>query len=97
MSKPYLRKYEKPKNISDYPLGTSYEAGFLVTKNDGWRSSRPIITDECSVCLQCYMYCPDGVIYKTATGIDIDYAFCKGCGICEKTCPKKAIKMEVEK
>jgi 4Fe-4S binding domain. len=28
--------------------------------------------------------------------LDIDYDFCKGCGICEKICPKQAIKMEVE-
>jgi len=25
--------------------------------------------------------------------VDIDYAFCKGCGICARVCPKKAIKM----
>ncbi|MEA4806410.1 4Fe-4S binding protein [Acetobacterium wieringae] len=97
MSKPYLRHYQKPQKLSDYPLGTASEAGYLVTKNCGWRNERPIIvTSECINCLQCYLYCPDGVIFKTADGLDIDYDFCKGCGICEKVCPKQAIKMEVE-
>lgn len=96
MSKPYLRHYHKPQKLSDYPLGTASEAGYLVTKNSGWRNERPIITAECINCLQCYLYCPDGVIFKTADGLNIDYDFCKGCGICEKICPKKAIKMEVE-
>ena len=27
---------------------------------------------------------------------DIDYDYCKGCGICEVECPVKAIKMERE-
>ena len=97
MSKPYLRNYARPQKISDYPAGTYHEAGFLVTKNAGWRNTRPVIGDACVNCLQCYLYCPDGVIYKTATGIDIDYDFCKGCGICKNICPQKAIRMEAEK
>ena len=27
---------------------------------------------------------------------DIDYCFCKGCGVCAQVCPVKAIKMEKE-
>lgn len=40
MSKPYLRHYQKPQKLSDYPLGTASEAGYLVTKNSGWRNER---------------------------------------------------------
>ncbi|HHV30143.1 MAG TPA: 4Fe-4S binding protein, partial [Clostridium sp.] len=40
-----------------------------------------------------YLCCPEGVIYKKDKLVDIDYAFCKGCGICARVCPKKAIKM----
>jgi pyruvate ferredoxin oxidoreductase delta subunit len=27
---------------------------------------------------------------------DVDYCFCKGCGVCARECPQKAIKMEKE-
>ena len=97
MIKPVLKKYTKPSHISEYPLGPCYEAGHLVTKNAGWRNEKPVIDhDKCINCLKCYMYCPDGVIYKTDINIDIDYDFCKGCGICAKICNSKAIKMERE-
>lgn len=98
MSKPSLKSYIKPQKLSDYPIGTVFEAGHLVTKNAGWRTVRPIInTEKCSGCLQCYMYCPDGVIFKQGTSIVVDYDFCKGCGICSKICRKGAILMEAEK
>lgn len=98
MSKPYLREYKKPKKISDYPVGTCFEAGYLVTKNAGWRNIRPVINcDKCIGCLQCYMYCPDGVIRKEDGKVAVDYDFCKGCGVCAKVCKLGAITMEVEK
>jgi pyruvate ferredoxin oxidoreductase delta subunit len=97
MNKPTLRKYKKPSHISQYPLGPCFEAGHLVTINAGWRNEKPVIDHEkCINCLQCYMHCPDGVILKTKKNIDIDYNFCKGCGICSNICPKDAIKMERE-
>jgi pyruvate ferredoxin oxidoreductase delta subunit len=94
--KPYLRE-QVPKNLSDIPETTAYEAGYLVTKNAGWRNSRPVINeDKCVGCLMCYLYCPDGVIYRTDDKVSIDYDFCKGCGICKKICKLGAIEMEAE-
>ena len=92
--KPYLRD-EIPK-IPDVP---SYDAGYLVTKNASWRSEKPVVCSEkCTGCLQCYLYCPDGVISKDKENnkVKIDYDYCKGCGICRKFCPFKAIEMEEE-
>ena len=48
-------------------------------------------------CLNCYLYCPDGVIFREGSKVGIDYDFCKGCGICSKICKLQAIKMEAEK
>ena len=48
--KPYLRE-KVPVSISDIPETTSYEAGYLVTKNAGWRNKRPVIqTNAWAVC-----------------------------------------------
>ena len=68
---------------------------------------RPVLaTDLCTGCLQCYLYCPDGTIVRTyatkdqlsagdasLAAVAIDYDFCKGCGICAKTCRFDAIAM----
>lgn len=98
---PRLREFEaRPE---DFARSTCFEGGFLVSKNAGWRSERPVIDQEaCTLCLNCYMMCPDGTIYKVydggdrPTAIAIDYDFCKGCGICARTCPADCIAMVSE-
>lgn len=96
--KPYLRS-ENPTSYEKIPEATAFEAGYLITKNAAWRSVTPVIDEnQCKGCLKCYLYCPDGVIFKskTAKNVAIDYDFCKGCGICAKICPFSAIKMEAQ-
>lgn len=95
--KPYLRD-KKQFDMTDIPEGTAFEAGYLVSKNGGWRSIRPVVNrDKCVGCMQCYLYCPDGVIAIEDKKAVIDYDFCKGCGICSKICKLKAIEMEEER
>lgn len=95
--KPYLRN-KIPVSFEEVPEATVYEAGYLVTKNAGWRNFRPVIDEQkCVGCLQCYLYCPDGVIFKKDKKVSVDYDFCKGCGICKNICKVQAISMEEEK
>ena len=75
----------------DYARSTCFAAGYLTVKNAGW--------------LRCYMYCPDGAVFKvsndpalcpsnrTDTSVEIDLDFCKGCGICARACASGAIRM----
>lgn len=94
MSRPKVQKYEKPKHIQQYPIGPCYTGGHLVTENASWRTEKPLIDkDSCVNCLICYLSCPEGVIFKSEGKVDIDYAFCKGCGICAVECKTKAITM----
>ena len=47
------------------------------------------------VCGNCYGVCPDNAIAKLADGsYEIDYDYCKGCGLCAAECPCGAIEME---
>ena len=95
--KPFLRNFV-PTSYEDIPDATAYEAGYLVTKNACCRNVRPVIDNtKCVCCLNCYLYCPDGVIFREGGKVNIDYDFCKGCGICAKICKPGAIKMAAEK
>ncbi len=95
--RPYIRD-KKTFTFDEVPENTSFEAGYLVSVNSGWRSVRPVIdTGKCIGCEQCYLYCPDGVISIEAGKAAIDYDFCKGCGICAKICRLHAITIEEER
>ena len=88
---------------SDFAHSTCFEAGCLTVKNAGWRNLRPVIDPAlCTGCLQCYLHCPDGTVYKVAdpaaesAPVAIDLDFCKGCGICAKACKFNSITMILE-
>ncbi|MEM0014402.1 MAG: 4Fe-4S binding protein [Zestosphaera sp.] len=78
-------------------------------KTHDWRTLRPIINqDKCIRCRICWSYCPDSAIleldktYVTSAKrkydvtYEVDYDYCKGCGICAQECPVKAIEMVPE-
>ena len=88
---------------SAYADTTCYTAGYLTQVNAGWRNVRPVLdADACTGCLQCYLYCPDGAIFKAASqnkagvSVDIDLDFCKGCGVCAAACKFDALSMAPE-
>lgn len=93
MKRPHIIKFTGPQNFCDIPYPTA-QAGVLLDKNAGWRNVRPVINqNKCVKCYQCYIVCPDGVIYKENDNMTVDYDFCKGCGICAFECKLNAIQM----
>jgi 2-oxoacid:acceptor oxidoreductase delta subunit (pyruvate/2-ketoisovalerate family) len=52
----------------------------------------------CNACYNCFLFCPESSVcldegeFKT----EVDYDYCKGCGICAEECPVGAIIMEKE-
>ncbi len=68
-------------------------------KTGEWRTYKPAIDlAKCIKCGQCWMVCPDASIFqrKQDGKYEINHAYCKGCLLCEKVCPVKAIDHELE-
>lgn len=85
--------------VKELPLGPSFPAGQLHDISSGMRTFRPVIDGEkCVRCLRCFLVCPDGAIDKSGAALEIDYDYCKGCGVCKRACKPGAITMikEVE-
>ncbi len=62
-----------------------------------WRTFKPVIDQsKCTKCLTCWIFCPDDSIVWDGNTVQVDYRYCKGCGICAEMCPVKAITMVKE-
>ena len=72
--------------------------GGLDAHNALFEARRCLSCGNCFECDNCYGVCPDNAIVKLGPGkrFEIDYDFCKGCGLCEEECPCGAIEMVAE-
>ncbi|HEX6461070.1 MAG TPA: NAD(P)-binding protein [Thermoleophilaceae bacterium] len=72
----------------------------LDESNALFEARRCLSCGSCFACDNCYGVCPDNAVIKLDPGgsyqYEIDYDFCKGCGICAEECPCGAIRMEPE-
>lgn len=88
------------KGYKDIPIGGKIvEPGNAEKYETGsWRTYRPVLNKEkCKHCLFCWIYCPDScILVKDGKMQGHDLRFCKGCGICARECPAKAIEMKPE-
>jgi 2-oxoacid:acceptor oxidoreductase delta subunit (pyruvate/2-ketoisovalerate family) len=50
----------------------------------------------CDSCDNCWLVCPDVTISRKNGEYQVNYDYCKGCGICKEECPRGAITMEEE-
>ncbi|MEM2154298.1 MAG: 4Fe-4S binding protein [Nitrososphaeria archaeon] len=76
----------------------SFPSKGVAGKTGVWRIRKPILDrQKCVKCLKCWIYCPEGTILrKEDDSIEIDYEYCKGCGVCANECPARAIMMVEE-
>jgi 2-oxoacid:acceptor oxidoreductase gamma subunit (pyruvate/2-ketoisovalerate family)/2-oxoacid:acceptor oxidoreductase delta subunit (pyruvate/2-ketoisovalerate family) len=81
--------------IPTTPLYQSSTRDSIGIQTGSWSLDRPVLTDECTGCALCALFCPEGAIDRDDSSIVIDYLHCKGCGICEIVCPvRDAVRME---
>jgi pyruvate ferredoxin oxidoreductase gamma subunit len=79
-------------SASDFPVSTMDSRR---NHTGTWSLDRPLLTDECTACALCALFCPEGAMSRSDGAMVIDYLYCKGCGICEVVCPvRNAIAME---
>jgi len=70
----------------------------LNYKTGDWRAFKPIVDqNKCTNCLLCWIFCPDAAINRLEKFVEVNYDYCKGCGVCANECPVKAITMVEEK
>ncbi len=63
--------------------------------DDAVEAHRCFSCGHCTECDTCLVYCPEGIIRRqTDRGYEVDYSFCKGCGICVTECPRSAMEMQ---
>jgi 2-oxoacid:acceptor oxidoreductase delta subunit (pyruvate/2-ketoisovalerate family) len=63
-----------------------------------FEARRCLSCGNCFECDNCYGLCPDNAVAKLGPGqrFEINYDYCKGCGICVEECPCGAIEMKAE-
>ena len=60
-----------------------------------FEARRCLSCGTCFECDNCFGVCPDNAVVKLDPGqrYEIDYEYCKGCGVCAEECPSGAIDM----
>jgi len=88
---PRLDAVRRQSTFAEVQLG-------LDEDNALFEARRCLSCGNCFECDNCYGLCPDNAIIKLEPGerYEIDYDYCKGCGICAEECPCGAIAMEPE-
>jgi pyruvate ferredoxin oxidoreductase delta subunit len=89
-----MEKYEKFVRCAKSTL--TYDPGWSEDNRTGsWRTLHPVkYADRCNECGVCWLFCPEGCI--SPGDFEIDYDYCKGCGICATECAVDAIRLERE-
>jgi len=72
--------------------------GGLTEENALFEARRCLSCGNCFECDNCYGVCPDNAVIKLGPALryEVNYDFCKGCGICVSECPCGAIDMVPE-
>lgn len=70
----------------------------LDETNALFEARRCLSCGNCFECDTCFGICPDNAIVKLGPGkrFEVNYDFCKGCGMCAHECPCAAIEMVAE-
>ena len=85
---PYLTKARRQSSFDEVVGGLDETTALLEAR-------RCLSCGTCFECDNCYGICPDNAVVKLGPGkrYEINYDYCKGCGLCAEECPSGAIDM----
>ena len=88
---PYLDLARRRASFEEVVGGLDKDTALL-------ESRRCLSCGNCFECDTCYGVCPDNAIIKLGPGLryEVNYDYCKGCGVCAEECPCGAIDMVKE-
>jgi len=91
ITQPRLLREERLRSFEEIDLKIS--ANLAIREAD-----RCFNCGICNQCDNCYMYCPDIAVIREKTGEvrNINYDYCKGCGLCVVECPRNAMTLREE-
>jgi len=92
------RQKESKRLIKERIKGFDEVTSTLTNSSAIEEAERCFNCGTCNECENCYVFCPDASILKRGEDLShqVDYDFCKGCGICLTECPRGAISLEEE-
>ena len=91
-----MKEYKSHKDLPYTPVA---DRRSTHNKTGVWRVVKyKLLKDKCTKCYVCWKFCPDIAIVVRSEGDfpEIDYDYCKGCGICANECKPKAIVVDEE-
>jgi len=81
---------ERIKDFGEVNLG-------FAEKDALCEAERCFSCGTCNQCDTCWLYCPDVcILRRDHEGYEVNYDYCKGCGVCVEECPRDAISIEEE-
>lgn len=95
---PAKRQEESKREVKERIKGFK-EVSFTLSEEVALKEAgRCFSCGTCNECEVCYVFCPDLSVLKSG-GIfshQVNYDYCKGCGICFTECPRGAISLKAE-
>jgi len=91
VTQPRLLKEERARSFEEIDLKIS---AHLAMKE----AERCFNCGLCNQCDNCFIYCPDSSVIRERDhqGRQINYDYCKGCGLCVVECPRNAMSLGEE-
>jgi 2-oxoacid:acceptor oxidoreductase delta subunit (pyruvate/2-ketoisovalerate family) len=95
----FTPRIDQPRLLKEERISSFEEVDLRISSNLAMQEAgRCFNCGVCNQCDNCRLFCPDLAVKREESlrGRNIDYDYCKGCGICVKECPRNAMSLEDE-